>query len=188
MVRCSYRIMIALIANFVISFIIIHYEYAGFDGGILYTDIGYADVAEAAANDLSAVGIRVELRPLERPTFFGQWAKHELTGGLVLGLTGSHGNAAMRIKEYIIDGGRYTYQGYPELNELFEQQATEMDNEKRAEILEELQRKMHEKVVVAPVIKIVGLSAKRDNVEESGLAAIEGYSNIAPYEDLKFKE
>jgi ABC-type transport system substrate-binding protein len=47
----------------------------GFDAGDYSCDASYANLAEAAINNLQEVGIRVKLRPLERAAFFAPTPK-----------------------------------------------------------------------------------------------------------------
>jgi hypothetical protein len=70
---------------------------SGFDGGALSSDLVYASFAEAAANYLAAVGIRLKLTPMERAAHTKALQEKKIRGLSVVG-TASFGNAATRIE------------------------------------------------------------------------------------------
>jgi peptide/nickel transport system substrate-binding protein len=71
-------------------------------------DISFASIAEAVANYLQVVGIRMTLRPLERAAFFqeyqGKKFKHIIQSASV-----AFGNAATRLEAFVAATGTYTY-------------------------------------------------------------------------------
>jgi peptide/nickel transport system substrate-binding protein len=69
----------------------------GFDAGECSSDTVYADVVEAVANDLGAIGIRLTVRPMERAALFAAW-KEKTVQYLTLMGSGTYGNAATRIE------------------------------------------------------------------------------------------
>ena len=108
----------------------------GFDAGFYTCDVAYANLGEAALNNLAAVGIRAKLRPLERAAFFKGYGDKKFKN-IIQGASGAFGNAATRLEEFVVKGGDYAYGSYPEIDELFPQQAVELDRTKRAAILDE---------------------------------------------------
>src|SRR5207245_6584897 len=102
----------------------------GFDGGDLTPQPPYFSMAEAVSNYLGAIGIRTRVRTLERAAFLSSWGEKKLRG-VVLGGTGAGGNAATRIELLATRGGRYAYGVLPEVEDLFQQQARELDRKKR---------------------------------------------------------
>ena len=100
----------------------------GFDAGDYACDASYSSVAEAIGNYLGAVGIRTKLRPMERAAFLGAWKDKKITGILQAG-AGGLGNAATRVQNYFVKDGLYTLGGYPDIDDLFVQQARELDPE-----------------------------------------------------------
>src|SRR5207247_1554636 len=74
----------------------------GFDAGDYFCDSSYANLGEAVANNLQAVGIRVKLRPLERVAFFSGYSEKKFKN-LIQGSSGAFGNAATRLEAL---GGR----------------------------------------------------------------------------------
>ena len=81
-------------------------------------------------NNLTAVGIRARLRPLERASFFAGYGDKKFRN-IIQGASGAFGNLATRLEAFVVKGGTYAYGNYPELDELFARQATELDRAKR---------------------------------------------------------
>ena len=100
----------------------------GFDAGEFAAIPGFPTVAEAVVNDLNAAGIRVRLRSMERAAFYAAWQEKKLRG-LFMTAAGNSGNAASRVDTFIQSKGAYAYGGYPDIDDLFRQQATERDAE-----------------------------------------------------------
>ena len=159
----------------------------GFDAGDLYCDASYTNVAEAVANYLKAVGIQTRLRPTERVAFLDQWREKKIRDGIMQGGAGAFGNAATRIENYMTSRGTYVYGTYPEIDDLFAQQAKELDRSKREALLHQIQRIAHERVMFAPIWELAFLNGVGARVEEAGLGLIEHHPYSSPYEDLKLK-
>src|SRR5258706_694411 len=160
---------------------------SGFDAGDLTCDASYTNVAEAAANYLKAVGIQTRVRPMERVAFLGQWREKKIRSGLMQGGAGAFGNAATRIDNYMTSRGTYVYGTYPEIDDLFAQQARETDRKKREALLHQIQRIAHDRVMFAPNWELAFLNLVGPPVEEAGLGLIEHHPYSPPYEDLKLK-
>jgi len=158
----------------------------GFDAGDYYCDSSYANVAEPVLNYLKAVGIRAQLRPLERAAFFAQWREKKLRN-IIQGGSGAFGNAATRIEAFVAVGGAYVYGSYPDIDGLFAEQASEMDRKKREAMLHQIQQLMHEKAMVAPIWELAFINGHGPRVAESGLTLITNHAYSAPYEDLRLK-
>ena len=106
----------------------------GFDAGDYYCDASYANIGEVVLNNLREVGIRVKLRPLERAAFFKAYSEKKLKN-IVQGASGAFGNCATRAEAFVVKGGAYVYGSYPDIDELFAEQAAQMDRAKREAIL-----------------------------------------------------
>ena len=159
----------------------------GFDAGDLTPNPPYFGMAEAISNNLAAVGIRTRVRTLERAAFLTAWGDKKLKG-IVMGAQGTGGNAATRIESVATKGGIYAYGVLPEVQDLFERQARELDRKKREEMLHQIQRILHDRVVFAPIWEngfIRGVSAR---VEEPALTLIPAFPYVAPFEDLRGKK
>ncbi|SEP28723.1 peptide/nickel transport system substrate-binding protein [Rhodospirillales bacterium URHD0017] len=158
----------------------------GFDAGDYYCDTSYANIGEVALNNLREVGIRVKLRPLERAAFFKAYSEKKLKN-IVQGASGAFGNCATRAEAFVAKGGTYVYGSYPDIDELFAEQAVEMDRAKRAATLQRLQQLVHDKAIYAPIWQLAFISGVGPRVDQSGFGLIKGFVYTAPYEDLTLK-
>ena len=159
----------------------------GFDAGDYYCDSSYANLAEAAINNLQEAGIRVKLRPLERAAFFSGYAEKKLKN-IIQGSSGAFGNAATRLDAFVVKGGAYAYGNYPEIDSLFAEQAVELDVAKRTQLLHRIQQILHEKSVYAPIWQLAFINGQGKRVAESALGLIKGHAYSAPYEDVAIKK
>jgi len=159
----------------------------GFDAGEYACDGSYSSVAEAIGNYLATVGIRTKLRPMERAAFLSQWKDKKIRGILQAG-AGGLGNAATRAQNYYLQDGLYSFGGYPDMDDLYIQQARELDPKRREALLHQMQRLAHERVMHAPLWELGFLNAVGPRVEESGFGLIAYFPYTAPYEDLKVKK
>ncbi len=158
----------------------------GFDAGEFFCDSTYSNLGEAVVNYLKAVGIRAQLRPLERAAFFAQHGDKKLRN-IVQASSGAFGSAATRIEGFVAAGGPYAYGSYPDIDGLFQEQATEMDRKKREAYLAKIQQLIYDKAMYAPIWELGFINGAGPRVEESGLGLIAGHAYSAPYEDLRLK-
>jgi peptide/nickel transport system substrate-binding protein len=137
-------------------------------------------------NYLNAVGIRVRIRNLERAAFLAAWREKKLHG-LFMTAVGASGNAATRVEAFIYSKGQYAYGGYPDIDELFRQQAMERDRSKREALLHQIQRLTMERAMFAPVMDLRGLVGVGPRVAEHTINSIP----LHPYpalEDIRLKQ
>jgi len=158
----------------------------GFDGGDLTPNPPYFGMAEAIANYYGAVGIRMRVRTLERAAFLTAWGDKKLRG-IVLGAQGAGGNAATRIEGLATRNGTYAYGVLPEVEDLFQRQARELDRKKREELLHQIQRLLAERVVFAPIWENAPINGVGPRVEEAALTLVAAYPYTAPFEELRLK-
>src|SRR5438132_3844339 len=130
----------------------------GFDAGEYSCDSSYSNLGEAVVNNLREVGIRTRLRPLERAAFFEAYGNKKLKNIIQSG-SGAFGNAATRLEAYVVKGGTYSYGSYPDIDELFKQQAAELDQKRRGAILDQIQQLLHEKAIYAPIWQLALINA-----------------------------
>ena len=156
----------------------------GFDAGDYTCEQTFASVGEAIVSYLGAVGIRSRLRTLERAAFTNQWktATH-----LRQSQNAAFGNAVTRIERHMISGGDFAFGSYPEIDDLFQQQAREPDRVKREALLHAIQRIAHERVMFAPIWQLVQLNGVRTGIDQPGIGLIEFLPYSSPYEDLRLK-
>ena len=158
----------------------------GFDAGELTPIAGFPTVAEAVVNYLNAIGIRVRLRNMERAAFLTAWREKKLHG-LFMTAVGASGNAATRAEAFMYSNGSYAYGGYPDLDELFEQQAVERDRTKREALLHRIQQLTIERVMFAPIMDLRGLIGVGPRLAEHTINSIPVHPYPA-FEDIRLKE
>jgi peptide/nickel transport system substrate-binding protein len=159
----------------------------GFEGGEYYCDASYSNLGEAVVNNFAQVGIKTYLRPLERAAFFKGYAEKKFKN-LVQGGSGAFGNAATRLEMLAVKGGAYAYGNYPDLDELFQKQAAELDPKRREEILHKMQQIVYERTMYAPIWQLAFINGYGPRVGESGFGLIPGFAYTAPYEDITLKQ
>ena len=143
----------------------------GFAGGDLPPFPPRLALAEALGNNLRAVGIRTQVRPLERAAWQVAWREKQLKG-LVLTGSGMLGNAASRLEIYVLGTGTYAYGSSPDLDARFQQQAVEGDRTAREALLHRMQSLMQERVMHAPLFEPLVLHGVGPRVEEPAIGFI----------------
>jgi peptide/nickel transport system substrate-binding protein len=159
---------------------------SGFDAGDYYCDSSYANIAEAAVDNLAAIGIRTKLRPVERAAFIKEYSEKRYKNIIQAG-PGAFGNAATRIEAHLVKGGVFSYGSYPDIEELYRQQATELDRKKREALLHKIQQIMTERVIYAPIWQLAFINGVGARVGESGFGKIALFPYTSPYEDITIK-
>jgi len=159
----------------------------GFDAGELHPFPPYYSLGEAVAGYLQAVGIRTRMRTMERAAFMGAWSGKKLRG-VCLCITGTYGNAASRMSEYVPSTGAYAYGGWPDVDALFAQQSRETDRKKREVLLHQIQRLLVERVRFVPIYDYVWPSGVGPRVADPAFLLIDPYPWSAPYEEVRLKK
>jgi len=152
----------------------------------VWTDTGFAEYTEAAANDLAAVGIRTRLRTLKRAAYFTQLREKKLRP-IVYMATATYGNAATRIDAFVAAGGTFTYGTYPDIEGLVQEQAAERDRKRREATLHRIEQLVVERAIFAPIWDIAALHGIGPRVAEPGFGLIASYLWSGPYEDVRLK-
>src|SRR5205809_2376578 len=122
----------------------------GFDAGELTPLPPFTTMGEAVANYLATVGIRTRLRSMERATYMEAWRSKKL-GGVLVTVSAAPGSTAVRLETFVITGAPYASGGYPDIDEIFQQQAQERDRKKREALLHRIQRLMYDRVMFGPI-------------------------------------
>jgi peptide/nickel transport system substrate-binding protein len=158
----------------------------GFDAGDLTPLPPYTALGEAVGGFLQGIGIRTKVRAMERAAYLAAWRDKKIHG-LLIGATGAAGNAAARLESFFTKGGIYAYGSLPEVDDLFQRQARELDRKKREELLHQIQKIVVDRTLAAPIFQQAFIWGVGPRVEESGATLIQGYPYAAPGEDLKVK-
>jgi len=131
--------------------------------------------------------ITAKLQPIERAGFFAGYASKKYARGIIQGASAAFGNTATRLENFVVKGGSFAYGSYPDIDELYPQQADEMDQAKRGAILTKMQQLVHEKSIYAPIWQLGFINAVGPRVGESSFDRIAGFAYTAPFEDLTIK-
>ena len=158
----------------------------GIDAGEFAAIPGFPTVAEAVVNSLNAAGIRVRLRAMERAAFYAAWKDKQLRG-VFMTAAGNSGNAASRVESFIQSKGAYAYGGYPDIDDLFVQQARERDAKKREALLFRIQQLTIDRVMYAPVMDLRALMGIGPRVTKHTITDV-WMSPFPSYEDMELRE
>jgi peptide/nickel transport system substrate-binding protein len=157
----------------------------GLDAGEFVPIPPFVTVGEAAVNFLNTVGIRVKMRTTERAAFLAAWQQKKLRG-LFLAAVGNSGNAASRVEAFMYSKGSYAYGGYPDIDDLFEQQARERDRARREALLHRIQQLTIDRVMFAPIMDYRTLRGVGPRLAEHALDAMP-LNPYPAYEDMRLK-
>ena len=158
----------------------------GFDAGDITPLPPYTTLGETVSGMLQSVGIRSRVRTMERATFMTTWREKKIRG-LLIGATGAAGNAAARLEPFFTKSGFYAYGSLPQIDDLFQRQAKEMDRKQREALLHQIQQVVADQVLAAPIFQQGFLCAVGPRVAESALGLIQGFPYTGPAEDLRLK-
>jgi peptide/nickel transport system substrate-binding protein len=158
----------------------------GFEAGEYFCDSSYSNLGEVVLNNLGEVGIRARLRPIERAAFLKEWGEKKFKNIIQCG-TGAFGNAATRLAAFAVKDGTYAYGSYPDIDELFQKQAVELDRKKREAILDKAQQLIYERTIAAPIWQLAFINGIGPRVGESGFGLIPTFAYTGPYEDITIK-
>jgi len=157
----------------------------GLEAGEFAATPGFPTVAESVMNYLNAAGIRVKLRTMERAAFYAAWQEKKLRG-VFMTAAGNSGNAASRVETFIQSGGAYAYGGYPDIDDLFQQQGRERDPKKREALLFKIQQLTIERVMYAPIMDLRALMGVGPRVAKHTITDV-WMSPFPSYEDMEMK-
>jgi peptide/nickel transport system substrate-binding protein len=157
----------------------------GLDAGEFAAIPGFPTVAEATLNYLNAVGIRIKMRPMERAAFYAAWKDKQLRG-VFMTAVGNSGNAASRVESFIQSKGAYAYGGYPDIDDMFQQQARERDVKKREALLFRIQQLTIDRVMFAPIMDLRALMGVGPRIAKHTITDV-WMSPFPSYEDMELK-
>jgi peptide/nickel transport system substrate-binding protein len=143
-------------------------------------------MGEALSTYLAAVGIRSRLRIMERAALTTAWRERKLKN-IIVGITGAGGNAATRLEAYVSKNGVYTAGIMPDVEDLFQRQAREMDVKKREALLHQIQQLIHERVTQIPIYELAFIWGVGPRVDEPGINLIRSFAYSGPLEDVRLK-
>src|SRR5438045_9540963 len=112
---------------------------------------------------------------MERAAFLSAWREKQLRG-VIMGLGAPAGNAATRIEVYVTKNGIYASGVVPEIEDLYQRQAKELDRKKREALLYQIQQVMHDRVMHVPIYELAFLWGIGPRVEEACVAHSKGFA------------
>jgi len=157
----------------------------GLEAGDFVPTPPFVTAGEAAMNYLSAVGIRARMRTMERATFLSAWREKKLRG-LFMAAVGNSGNAASRVESFMYSKGAYAYGGYPDLDDLFHQQARERNVARREALLHQIQQLSIDRVMFAPIMDYRTLRGVGPRLAEHALDT-QHLVPFSAYEEIRLK-
>jgi peptide/nickel transport system substrate-binding protein len=159
----------------------------GFEAGDIHPWQPYTSLTESIQGYLGGVGIRTTMRAMERAAFYSAYGSKKLKGVCVC-INAVYGNAASRLAQLVPTDGNFAYGGYPDVDQLYRQQAREPDRKKREAMLHQLQQILHERVRFGPIYDYIWPSGVGPRVEDAALMKIDPYPWSAPLEDVRLKK
>jgi len=90
------------------------------------------------------------------------------------------------VQEFIYSRGAYAYGGYPDIDELYQEQAVERDRANREALLHRIQQLTVERVMFAPVMDLQLLSGVGPRVAAHAINVIPLHPFPA-YEEIRLK-
>jgi ABC-type transport system substrate-binding protein len=90
------------------------------------------------------------------------------------------------VEAFIYSKGSYAYGGYPDIDDLFQQQARERDPKKREALLFRIQQLTIDRVMFAPIMDFRALMGVGPRVAEHTITWIHN-SPFPSYEDVRLK-
>jgi len=92
-----------------------------------------------------------------------------------MGLNGSGGKRGDPSRGYVTRTGIYAYGVLPEVEDLFQRQAREIDRAKREALLHQIQRILHERVMHVPIYELSPMAGVGPRVEQAAVGLIPAF-------------
>ena len=114
---------------------------------------------------------------------YAAWQETKLRGLFMTG-AGNSGNAASRVEEFVQSKGGYAYGGYPDIDQIFHEQAGERDLKKREALLHKIQQLTIDRAMYAPVMDLRTLNGIGPRVAKHTITDV-WMSPFPSYEDIE---
>lgn len=108
--------------------------------------------------------------------------------GLIVGVAAMQGNAATVVEALATSGDYYATGAYSDLDALFHQQATERDRHKRAALLHEIQRRIHARVMFAPIFETATMHTVGPRMAKPAVGITPLFYFPVPYKEMRLQE
>ena len=158
----------------------------GFAGGKFYTFTEHSAMGEMVTTYWRAIGINVELTPLQRVTWFSLHHTGKMKGETFIDMVAAPTiNARLN---YIF--APRNYGNYPDIKKLWGQYNNAVDPKKRKELIMHIQKLMHDRTMVIPLMRAAVPSAIGPRVKGNPFKFRKGFPlwYPVPVEDLELNE
>jgi len=88
---------------------------------------------------------------VHRGAYFKGYAEKSYKN-LIQGQSGAPGNAATRLEEFVAKSGAFAYGSYSDIEALFQEQASQLDRNRREAKLHEIQQLVHDRTIYAGLL------------------------------------
>ena len=122
---------------------------------------------------------------MECAAVLAHWGEKRLRG-LVLNAVGNSGNAASRVEAFIYSRGSYAYGGYPDIDDLFVQQARERSAGRREALLHQIQQLTIDRAMFVPIMDYRTLRGVGPRLAEHALDTLH-LVQFPAYEDMRLR-
>ncbi len=164
----------------------------GFEVSTLTPLPPYFSWGERVTSQLRAINIRTKVNPMERAAFqqaIGNGPNR--LKGFIIQFSATGGDAAPRIREYVLCSGVYSGLCIPEVEEKMKQYEASVDLQERQRLLNEVQEYLLDNYIFTPISRNAFSNAKGPRIANKGtdiIGNIPQYSYVGPYEDILLKE
>jgi peptide/nickel transport system substrate-binding protein len=156
----------------------------GFDGGKFYPDVLYWGAAEQVATYWKAVGISVQMVRLQRAAWFAMRESGKMRGSV---FTDVLVGPTITSRLAYLFGSKTPVGTYPDIQALWDQFQKEYNPEKRKQLVERVQRLIHEKVMLIPLTGINSPAAIGPRIKGNPYKIQPLIWFTAPLEDIELK-
>jgi ABC-type transport system substrate-binding protein len=115
------------------------------------------------------------------------WRGKKLSGVIATVSAALGASAATRIEIFVLSTAPYASGGYPDIDDLFRQQAQERNRKKREALLHQIQRLMHERVMLGPIWAPATRHGVGPRVGQPAIGLSPQLYFAAPYEEIRLK-
>ena len=169
---------------------------AGFPNGVDVEAVTplppYFSLAERVVTALREIGIRSRVNQMERGAFAAKLAEGpDAFQGIILHISGNPGDAAARIRSFVICRGANSRMCHAPIDEKFVQYEASTNPQEREQLIKEIQEYILDNYILVPLYRQAAVQAQGPRVAnpwDTIWGAIPQYPYIGPYEDITLKE
>ena len=158
----------------------------GFHGGKFYYFQEFSGTGELVATFWKAIGIDLDMNPLERSAWYAQHNTGKMKGAVFLDILGAPSVSARL--NYLF--GPQNYGNYPDIEALWEQYNQTFDPKVRKELISNIQRLIYDRTLIVHLVRASVPSAIGPRVKGDPFKFRQGFPLWfpSPMEDLELNE